>query len=199
VWVTGTVVLLVLAANLVNLDTGLTSSESFRGEVESVQGQKVIAAHFPAGSSAPTDVIVPDRSKAPAVASALQEQTAIVSQVSKPQEGLPGIRYAVVLRNDPYSNASLDQIPKLREVVKKAGGDSALVGGATAQAYDFAQSATRDNRVIIPVTLIVVFLILAGLLRALLTSSSASPGWTRRCPCCASSSWWRWGSTTTSS
>src|SRR5215211_6754619 len=65
VWVTGTVVLLVLAANLVNLDTGLTSSESFRGEVESVEGQKVIAAHFPAGSSAPTDVIVPDRSKAP--------------------------------------------------------------------------------------------------------------------------------------
>jgi RND superfamily putative drug exporter len=167
VWVTGTVVLLLLAANLVNLDTGLTSTESFRGEVESVQGQKVIAAHFPAGSSAPTDVIVPDRSKAEAVAAALQEQKAIVSQVSKPEEGPPGIRYAVVLRNDPYSNTSLDQIPKLRSIVKQAGGESALVGGPTAQAYDLAQAATRDNRLIIPVTLVVVFLILAGLLRAL--------------------------------
>jgi RND superfamily putative drug exporter len=168
VWVTGTVVLLVLAANLVNLDTGLTSTESFRGEVESVQGQKLIAAHFPAGSSAPTDVIVPDRSKAPAVAAALRAEKQAVSQVSKPEDGPPGIRYAVVLRNDPYSNTSLDQVPLLRRVVKKAGGASALVGGPTAQSYDLAQAATRDNRLIIPVTLVVVFLILAGLLRALL-------------------------------
>ena len=49
VWVTGTVVLLVLAANLVNLDTGLTSGNSFRGEVESVEGQKVVSRNFPAG------------------------------------------------------------------------------------------------------------------------------------------------------
>src|SRR3954465_3509137 len=77
VWVTGTVVLLVFAANLVNLDTGLTSGNSFRGEVESVEGQKVVSRNFPAGSSAPTDVIVPDPSKAPAVAAALKEQRQI--------------------------------------------------------------------------------------------------------------------------
>src|SRR3954451_7186048 len=92
VWVTGTLVLLVFAANLVNLDTGLTSGNSFRGEVESVEGQKVVSRNFPAGSSAPSEVIVPDRAKAPAVARALQERDDLVSQVAPPAEGPPGAR-----------------------------------------------------------------------------------------------------------
>src|SRR5215211_2612124 len=158
VWVAGTVLLLILAANLVNLDTGLTSGNSFRGEVESVEGQKVVSRNFPAGSSAPTDVIVPDPSKAPAVAAALKEQRQIVNQVSPPQQGPPGDRLTVVLRGDPYATTTLDQIPELRAIAKRNGGDGVLVGGPSAQEYDLRQSATRDNRVIIPVTLVVVFL-----------------------------------------
>jgi putative drug exporter of the RND superfamily len=168
VWVTGTVVLLVLAANLVNLDTGLTSGNSFRGEVESVEGQKVVSRNFPAGASAPTDVIVPDASKAPAVARALQDQSELVSQVAPPVQGPPGSRITVVLRGDPYATTTLDQVPRLRSVARRAGGEGVLVGGPTAQEYDLRQSATRDNRVIIPITLVVVFLILAGLLRSIL-------------------------------
>ena len=167
VWVTGTVVLLVLAANLVNLDTGLTSGNSFRGDVESVEGQKVVSRNFPAGSSAPTDVIVPDASKAPAVARALQQQRDLVSQVAPPVQGPPGSRITVVLQGDPYATTTLDQVPELRSIAKRAGGEGVLVGGPTAQEYDLRQSATRDNRVIIPITLVVVFLILAGLLRSI--------------------------------
>jgi RND superfamily putative drug exporter len=166
VWVTGSLVLALLAANLFNLDTGLTSGNSFRGDVDSVQGQEVVARNFPAGASAPTDVIVPDRAKAPAVAAALRRQPA-VDQVSRPLPGPPGIRLAVVLKDDPYSTQALASVPDLRDAVRGAGGPSALVGGATAQEYDLRQAATRDNRVIIPVTLVVVFLILAVLLRAL--------------------------------
>lgn len=168
VWVTGTVVLLVLAANLVNLDTGLTSGNSFRGEVESVEGQKVVSRNFPAGSSAPTDVIVPDASKAPAVAAALKAQREVVSQVSPPQQGPPGARLTVVLQGDPYATTTLDRVPDLRAIAKRAGGADVLVGGPSAQEYDLRQSAARDNRVIIPITLVVVFLILALLLRSLL-------------------------------
>ena len=43
-----------------------------------------------------------------------------------------------------------------------------LVGGPTAEAYDYRQSATRDNFVILPLALIVVLVILAILLRSLL-------------------------------
>ena len=57
-----------------NLDTGLTSGNSFRGEVDSVQGQEILARNFPAGASAPTDVIVPDRARAPAVAARWRAQ-----------------------------------------------------------------------------------------------------------------------------
>jgi putative drug exporter of the RND superfamily len=168
VWVTGTIVLVVLALNVLNVDTGLTSSNSFRGEVESVQGQKILARSFPAGSSAPTDVIVPDRARAPAVRAALLRQRDLVAAVAPPQIGPPGVRLSVTLKPDPYSTAALDSVGRLRSVVKAAGGQSALVGGATAQESDLRAAATRDNRVIIPIALVVVFLILAVLLRALL-------------------------------
>src|SRR5215218_6380632 len=168
VWVTGTVVLLLLAGNLVNLDTGLTSGNSFRGDVESVEGQEVVSRNFPAGSSAPTDVIVRDSSKAPAVAKALQQQRELVNQVAPPVQGPPGARLTVVLQGDPYATTTLDEIPTLRDVAKRAGGEDVLVGGPSAQEYDLRQSAARDNRLIIPLTLVVVFFILAGLLRSIL-------------------------------
>ena len=43
-----------------------------------------------------------------------------------------------------------------------------LVGGPTAEAYDYRKSATRDNFVVLPLALIVVLVILAILLRSLL-------------------------------
>ena len=42
-----------------------------------------------------------------------------------------------------------------------------LIGGPTAESYDYRVSAARDNKVIIPIALAVVFVILALLLRAL--------------------------------
>jgi putative drug exporter of the RND superfamily len=74
----------------------------------------------------------------------------------------------VTLVGAPYDTRTLGQVPELRRVAKRAGGETTLVGGPTAQEYDLRQSAARDNRVIIPLTLVVVFLILAVLLRALL-------------------------------
>ncbi|HEX8105510.1 MAG TPA: MMPL family transporter [Solirubrobacteraceae bacterium] len=168
VWVGGSLVLLVLALGNLQMDTGLTNGNSFRGDVESVQGQENLAKSFPAGSSAPTNVIVPDRGRAAAVARALEGARGIVAQVGKPQEGPPGIRYDVVLARDPYSTAAFDQVPDLRRLVHAAGGPSALVGGATAESYDYREAANRDNKVILPIALVVVFLILALLLRALL-------------------------------
>jgi putative drug exporter of the RND superfamily len=167
VWVGGTVVLVLLALNILGADTGLTSNNSFRGEVESVQGQKLLAAAFPAGASAPTDVIVPDRAKTAAVAAALRDDKRLVAQVAPPEPGPPGDRLSVTLVPDPYSPTALDSVPELRRVAKAAGGQSVLVGGATAQEHDLRNAAARDNLVILPIALVVVFAILAVLLRAL--------------------------------
>src|SRR4051812_39197283 len=168
VWLGGSAALVLLALYVVNLDPGLTSGNSFRGEVDSVEGQKILARNFPAGASAPTDVIVPDRGRPPAVRSALAARKDLVASVSAPVDGPPGTRLLVTLRGDPYAPSTLDRTPQLRALAKRAGGPATLVGGATAQEYDLRQSAARDNRVIIPVTLFVVFVILAVLLRALL-------------------------------
>jgi RND superfamily putative drug exporter len=168
VWVSGTLLLILLALNILGANTGLTNNNSFRGEVESVQGQKLVSASFPAGASAPTDVIVPDRSKTAAVAAALRADTRLVAQVSPPESGPPGDRLTVTLVPDPFSTEAMDAVPQLRRVAKAAGGESVLVGGATAQEHDLRKAAARDNVVILPIALFVVFVILAILLRALL-------------------------------
>ena len=162
IWITGTVVLLILAANVLNLDTSQTTGTGFRGEVDSVTGQEVLSRNFPAGASAPADVIVRDRSKVEAVTAALEDQRALVSEVRPAGKGPDGVHLTVTLKGDPYASATLDQIPELRSAV---GGD-ALVGGPTAQEYDLRVSANRDNLLIIPLTLLVVFAILVALLRA---------------------------------
>jgi putative drug exporter of the RND superfamily len=168
VWVGGTLVLVVLALNVTQIDTGLTNTNSFRGEVESVQGADILARSFPGGLGGLTNVIVPNRGRADAVRAALEKRREIVAQVLPAQQGPPGTRLDVVLRRDPFATATFDQVPALRRAVKAAGGASVLVGGPTAEAYDYRKSATRDNFVVLPLALLVVFVILAILLRSLL-------------------------------
>ena len=168
VWVVGTLVLVLLALNVTQIDTGLTNTNSFRGEVESVQGADILARSFPGGLGGLTNVIVPDRGKADAVRAALEQRRELVAQVLPAQQGPPGTRLDVVLRSDPFATATFDQVPALRRAVKAAGGASVLVGGPTAEAYDYRKSATRDNFVVLPLALLVVFVILAILLRSLL-------------------------------
>ena len=58
VWVTTAVVLGVLALGLTGLKaSGLTNAQSFRGHPDSVIGEAVLAAHFPAGAGQPVIVI----------------------------------------------------------------------------------------------------------------------------------------------
>ena len=167
VWASSVVLLAVLAVGLVNLNSGLTSGNSFRESVESVEGQDLLEQGFPAGGSAPSTVIVRDRARGPAVVAALRRQPT-VALVGPPEIGSPGMKLDVTLKADPYSEPAFDAVERLRGVVKRVGGDSALLGGPTAQELDLRTSAARDNRVIVPLVLVVVFAVLAVLLRALL-------------------------------
>ena len=67
VWITTAVVLGVLALGLTGLKaSGLTSAQSFRGHPDSVIGEAVLAAHFPAGAGQPVIVIGNQSAAAPA-------------------------------------------------------------------------------------------------------------------------------------
>jgi putative drug exporter of the RND superfamily len=170
IWVSGTLLLLLLATGVTQIDTGLTNGNSFRGDVESVQGAKILARSFPSGLSGLTNVIVRDGGNAGAVRTALLRRRDLVAQVLPPEDGPPGTRLDVVLRKDPFSQAAFEDVPALRRIARRAGGGEGrvLVGGPTAEAYDYREAANRDNLVILPLALLVVLAILALLLRALL-------------------------------
>ena len=167
-WIGVLLLLCVLGAGLVEYDTGLTTGNSFRGEVESVQGQERLASAFPAGATAPGTLIVPDASRADAVKAALEGERELIARVGEPVQGPPGARLEVVLIKDAFDPDAFADVPALRRLAKQAGGEDVLFGGPTAENYDYQQSAARDNRLIIPLALVIVFLILVGLLRALL-------------------------------
>jgi putative drug exporter of the RND superfamily len=167
VWIGTTAVLAVLAIGLVQLNSDLTSGNLFRNEVDSVQGQELLEGGFPAGANAPTNVVVTEDARVDDVRTALSEAPGVVEVSPEVEHGPSGAKLEATLEEDPYSTAAFDLVPGIREAVHGVAGDEVLVGGPTAAEYDLRQSTARDNRLIVPIALVVVFLILAALLRAI--------------------------------
>jgi RND superfamily putative drug exporter len=166
VWMGTAGLLVVMSFGLLNLSGGLTQSSSFRDEVESVAGQKLVGAAFPAGASAPTDVIVRDPAKVEAVARAVRRVPGVAAVRSTGQRGPEGTLLAAALRMDPNSRAAYDLVPEIRRAARSAD-PRALVGGTSAVEHDLREASASDTRMLVPLTLMIVFVILAVLLRAL--------------------------------
>ncbi len=165
--VSATTILVVLCVGVLSLNTKLTQGNSFRGTVESKQGQAILAAHFPAGTSAPVQVVVPDAGRVPAVRAAVAQAPGVAPGPPGPVLSRGGDSFfTATLAADPSSQRAFDLIAPLRTAAKAAGGSTTLVGGPTALERDFRTSATRDNKLIVPMILVVVLLVLALLLRA---------------------------------
>jgi putative drug exporter of the RND superfamily len=167
VWIGTTAVLAVMITGLVFLNSDLTTGNMFRDEVDSVKGQELLEAGFPAGANAPTNVLVTDESRLEDVRTAVAAAPGVAEVSPRVERGPAGVKLEVTLDQDPYSTAGFDLIPGIRGAAEGAAGDVVLVGGPTAEEYDLRQSASRDNRLIVPIALVVVFLILAALLRAI--------------------------------
>jgi RND superfamily putative drug exporter len=167
VWIVVSVALGAMALGLFRIDTNLTQLEGFRGTVDSVEGQKLLALSFPQGATAPTDVVVTPAANASQAAEVAQTVPGVV-QVAPPVVHGNTALLEVILKPDPYSQQAFDAIDTLRQKVKAAAGPGALVGGQSAIQLDAKRSATRDFQLIVPMILLVVLLILAGLLRAIL-------------------------------
>jgi RND superfamily putative drug exporter len=165
VWVVTSLVLLALSLGTLTLDSGLTTGNGFRGEIESVQGQKLVDRSFPAGASAPATVVVTDPARLDAVrgAAAKAPQVAAVGPV---ETGDAGALFTATLTEDPFSQAGFAQIEPLRDELRAAGGDAVLVGGPTAEEHDLRQAVRADTFLLVPLVLVVVFVILVLLLRA---------------------------------
>jgi putative drug exporter of the RND superfamily len=166
VWVTTVVVLGVLVLGLTGLKaSGLTNAQSFRGHPESVVGESVLAAHFPAGAGQP--VIVIGNPGAGVRLRTAVAATPGITHVTSPAVRAGHAYLEGTLTTPPDSQAAYATIDRLRSAVHVVPDASALVGGATAISLDLARASAHDRSLMIPLILAVVFAILALLLRAL--------------------------------
>jgi putative drug exporter of the RND superfamily len=167
VWVGTTALLVVMALGLVFLNSDLTTGNMFRNDVDSAQGQDLLEQGFPAGANAPTDVVVSDERDAGAVRTALASAPGVAEVSPEAERGPAGVKLEVTLNQGPYSTAGFDLIQGIRGAAREAADGDVVVGGPTAEEHDLRESAARDNRLIVPIALLVVFLILVCLLRAI--------------------------------
>jgi RND superfamily putative drug exporter len=167
IWIGSAAALVVLTLGIGNLSIGLPGSETFTKEVGSVTGQRLIERHYPGGASAPAEILTTTRTADQVVAAAREVDG--VAEVRPPERSPDGrwARIQAVLVADPESQTAKDAVDRLRAETHAVPGSQALVGGQTAAALDTERTAARDNRVVMPLILVVVLLVLVALLRAL--------------------------------
>jgi putative drug exporter of the RND superfamily len=166
IWAVTSLVLIGMTFGLISLKAdGLSNAGQFVDKPDSVVGEEAVARHFPAGSGSPAVVIGKAAAAAP-----LRETiagTPGVAEVGKPVTANGLVQYEATLAAAADSKAAQRTIDTLRDNVHGVAGAGAKVGGMTATSLDIGRATDRDNRLIIPIVLAVVFLILIALLQAL--------------------------------
>ncbi|GIE87140.1 MMPL family transporter [Actinoplanes regularis] len=166
VWVTTAVALGAMALGLLQLNAnGLSQQDTFTKEQPSLAGLEVLGRHFPAGQDDPV-VVIAGSGQQDAVRSAFAAVPGI-SEVGDPEIRNGLVRLEGTLRSAPDSQAAEDTVTAVRAAVHPIAGADAKVGGTTAMTLDINEANKHDNRLIIPLVLLVVLAILALLLRAL--------------------------------
>ncbi len=168
VWVVTAGILLVACLGLFRLDTGgLSTEETYTKEFDSVTGQKVLVEHGLQDASN-TIQVVADEDRIDAA----RDAVAGVEGVGEPESATPignGRAYfEATIAADISSQNAFDIVEGARDAVHDVDDANAIVGGGSAFYLDTKIASSRDNLVIIPLVLLVVFLILLALLRAVL-------------------------------
>ena len=164
-WVGTSLILAAASLGILQLDAdGLANRETFYGTPDSVVGEEVLARHYPAGSGQP--VVVLANASAAADVRAAFDATDGIAEVTEPVTR-GGVAYLEgTLEDAPDSQAAKDTVDRVRDAVHAVEGADARAGGGTAIVLDTLRAAADDNERIMPLILLVVFVILALLLRA---------------------------------
>jgi len=165
VWIATALVLGVMSLGLFQLDAnGLSTEESFTTRQPSVSGEEALSRHFAAGQGQPITVIG-NAAQAERIQSAFAG-TPGISEVADPvvRDGL--VLFDGTLQGAPDTPEAQRTVERVREAVHAVPGADAKVGGMTAMTLDINEANKHDNRLIIPLVLLVVLVILAILLRA---------------------------------
>ena len=163
-------VLLLLCAGLAFFSTDLTTNDSYRTEVESVQGQEILSQSFPAGASAPVDIVVRSSGEVAAVTTAVEGVDGVESVSPPVATGDRGVLVQATLEPQPYSTEAFDLIEPIRDAATGTA-PGTLVGGASAVEFDVREAAADDSILIPPIVLVVVMIILVLLLRSVVAAA----------------------------
>ncbi len=169
VWVVTTVILGALSIGILQLNaTGLSNEESFTTDQPSIAAEKAVARHFPGGAGNPV-VLLTDSEATDQVRATVGNVQGIAPGSVEVRGEKDGRAYLeATLAAAPDSQAAYDTVDRVREAVSHIDGASVIVGGNSAVFDDMQEASAADNRLIIPIVLLAVFLILAMLLRALI-------------------------------
>jgi RND superfamily putative drug exporter len=166
VWVGTTLALGVLCLGLISLDAhGLSSAGQFTNTPDSVRGQRIVNAHYPAGEGNP--IVIIGKANAETALRRVAVGTSGVVQAAPVGSAGGFVEIDATLRDAPDSNAAYDTIRTLRDRIHAVPNANGLVGGTTAVNLDVSDAAAHDRDLVIPLVLGVVFVVLAVLLRAL--------------------------------
>ncbi len=179
IWISTALLLTILAGFSFTLKAdGLANTEAFTARTDSVIGLEELGKHFPGGEGSPVEVVIKENDIA-AVTKVLGAiaNVAFVEPVVAGQK-IPGaptppvkvvegkVLLNVTLKVAPDSVEARNTIPIIREAVHKIDKEI-LVGGGTAVQYDTDVASRADNRLIIPIVLLIIGLILGLLLRSI--------------------------------
>jgi RND superfamily putative drug exporter len=162
----GVAILGALAVGGNGVTIGIPETEQFRVKPEAVTGIEVLAEAFPAGTSAPTRVVANNDQAEDVVTAALTLDVVASAEVVNSNDSQSQID--VVLDAEGGSDEAYAAIGELREVVQGVPGASALVGGDDATRLAVKQAYERDQLLVIPLILLLVFIVLVLLLKAIL-------------------------------
>ena len=166
VWVITATLLAISCLGLFKLDaTGLTTEQSFTQTFDSVLAQKALFGHDLADNSNTLQVVADD-AKIKDVESAVTAVKGVGTPTDVKSLGGGRSWFEASINQDVSSPQAFDMVRKARAVAHEINGAHALVGGGAALYLDTKIASDRDNKVIIPLVLLVVFLILMLLLRA---------------------------------
>jgi putative drug exporter of the RND superfamily len=177
VWVATLGVLLAAAAFAPSLRAeGVSQTDIFRTDVESVAGTQALARHFPGGSGSPAVLVVPQEQAGRALAlvrgvpgvsrADLTAARSPTGQPAGPRVLAGQVQVEATLAAAADSPQAEEVVRRLRSVADQVGTD-VLVGGGTAVNLDVRAASQRDLAVVLPAILVVILLVLVLLLRAL--------------------------------
>jgi len=174
IWIGLIVILIGLSSGLLQLKaSGISQSSSILGKSNAVEGQSIAAAHFPAGTGSPAEIITPVNTSLTVLNSI--KQTAGISNAviySEPGTILPKVvdgKVLIIATLSAVADSSqgTQTVVNLRALLRNIE-PQAVVGGITAVTLDTNNTARADLKKIIPIVLAVILLILILLLRAII-------------------------------